>query len=106
MYAIRSYYGNRFQAIGEKGNGLSFVPCTGRGTFRFDAAFLAANSLAFVLLFCFVYGVWKPEKVKYVMRKLTDRLAPYIGKKTDSAVLHLVEQIDREIDHFHSYNFV
>ncbi|AAM06515.1 TPA: flippase-like domain-containing protein [Methanosarcina acetivorans] len=69
--------------------------------YEFDAAFLVANSLVFVLLFCFVYGVWRPEKVKYLMRKLTDRLAPYIGKKTDAAVLHLMEQIDGEIDHFH-----
>ncbi|KKH92953.1 hypothetical protein EO95_09065 [Methanosarcina sp. 1.H.T.1A.1] len=69
--------------------------------YEFDAAFLTVNFLVFVLLVFFVYGVWKPEKVKYVTHRLTGRLAPFFGKKTDAAVSHLMEQIDREIDHFH-----
>jgi len=69
--------------------------------YEFDAAFLTVNFLVFVLLVFFIYGVWKPEKVKYVTRKLTGRLAPFFGKKTDAAVSHFMEQIDREIDHFH-----
>ena len=69
--------------------------------YKFDAAFLTANFLVFVLLVFFIYGVWKPEKVKYVTRRLTGRFAPFFGKKTDAAVSHLMEQIDREIDHFH-----
>lgn len=69
--------------------------------YRFDAAFLTANLLVFVILLFFIYGVWKPEKVKSITRRLTGRLAPLFGKKTDAAVSHLMEQIDEEIDHFH-----
>ncbi|HII79618.1 MAG TPA: flippase-like domain-containing protein [Methanosarcina sp.] len=69
--------------------------------YKFDAAFLIANVLVFVLLVFFIYGVWKPEKVKHITRRLTGRLAPFFGKKTDAAISHLMEQIDREIDHFH-----
>ena len=69
--------------------------------YEFDAALLTANILVFVLLVFFIYGVWKPEKVKYVTHRLTGKLALFFGKKTDAAVSHLMEQIDREIDHFH-----
>lgn len=69
--------------------------------YEFDAALLTANILVFVLLVFFIYGVWKPDKVKYVTHRLTGKLALFFGKKTDAAVSHLVEQIDREIDHFH-----
>ena len=69
--------------------------------YEFDAALLTANILVFVLLVFFIYGVWKPEKVKYVTHMLTGRLAPLFGKKTDAAVSHFMEQIDREIDNFH-----
>ncbi|AKB17844.1 flippase-like domain-containing protein [Methanosarcina sp. WWM596] len=69
--------------------------------YEFDAALLTANVLVFVLLVFFIYGIWKPEKVKYVTHRLTSKIAPFFGKKTDAAVSHLMEQIDREIDHFH-----
>ncbi len=69
--------------------------------YEFDAALLTANILDIVLLLFFIYGVWKPEKVKYVTHRLTGKLALFFGKKTDAAVSHLMEQIDREIDHFH-----
>ncbi|WP_410507323.1 flippase-like domain-containing protein [Methanosarcina hadiensis] len=69
--------------------------------YKFDAVFLTANFLVFIILAFFIYGVWKPEKVKYLTRKLTGRLAPFFGKKTDAAISHLMEQIDTEIDHFH-----
>lgn len=69
--------------------------------YKFDAAFLTANFLVFVILIFFIYGVCKPEKVKHITRRLTGRLAPFFGKKTDAAISHLMEQIDREIDHFH-----
>jgi len=69
--------------------------------YKFDAVFLTANFLVFLLLVIFIYGVWKPEKVKHITHRLTGRLALFFGKKTDSANSHLMEQIDREIDHFH-----
>jgi glycosyltransferase 2 family protein len=69
--------------------------------YKFDAAFLTANFLIFIILVSFIYGVWKPEKIKYITRRLTGRLAPFFGKKTDAAISHFMEQIDREIDHFH-----
>ncbi|MDQ1276235.1 MAG: glycosyltransferase 2 family protein [Euryarchaeota archaeon] len=69
--------------------------------YKFDAVFLTANFLVFMLFAFFIYGVWKPEKVKHITRKLTGRLAPFFGKKTDAAISHLMEQIDTEIDHFH-----
>jgi uncharacterized protein (TIRG00374 family) len=69
--------------------------------YKFDAVFFTANFLVFILLVLFIYGVWKPEKVKQITRLLTGRLAPFFGKRTDAAISHLMEQIDREIDHFH-----
>lgn len=69
--------------------------------YKFDAAFLTANFLVLIILVLFIYGVWKPEKIKHITHKLTGRLAPHFGKKTDAAISHLMEQIDTEIDHFH-----
>jgi len=69
--------------------------------YEFDAAFVIANSLVFVIIFFFIYGVWKPEKVKHIIHRLAGKLAPLLGKRTDDTLFHLTEQIDREIDHFH-----
>lgn len=49
--------------------------------YKFDAAFFTANFLVFLLLVFFIYGVWKPEKVKYITRRLTGRLAPFFLEK-------------------------
>ncbi|MCQ1536977.1 flippase-like domain-containing protein [Methanosarcina sp. KYL-1] len=69
--------------------------------YEFDAAFLTANTLVFIILAFFVYGVWKPEKVKLMTHRTVERLTPLFGKRTDAAISHLMEQADREIDHFH-----
>ncbi|MDD3041617.1 MAG: flippase-like domain-containing protein [Methanosarcinaceae archaeon] len=73
--------------------------------YEFDAAFMFANLLVFVILLFSVYGVWKPQKVKKAMHRIMGRLSPYLGKRTDSAVSHFLEQLDREIDHFHESVF-
>lgn len=66
-----------------------------------NVALLTANFLAFIVLIFFIYGVWKPEKVKIITHKITGRLAPLLGKRTDASISHLTEQVDREIDLFH-----
>jgi uncharacterized protein (TIRG00374 family) len=69
--------------------------------YKFDAVFATANLLVFSLLTVFIYGIWKPEKIKSVTRRLTGRFAHVFGRKTDTAISHLMEQIDQEVDHFH-----
>ncbi|NLO30576.1 MAG: flippase-like domain-containing protein [Methanosarcina mazei] len=69
--------------------------------YKFDAVFLTANLLVFVIFVLVIYGVWKPQKMKHITRRISGKLAPFFGKKTDTAISHLMEQIDREIDHFH-----
>ncbi|MFZ2499853.1 MAG: lysylphosphatidylglycerol synthase transmembrane domain-containing protein [Methanosarcina sp.] len=69
--------------------------------YKFDAAFLIANSLVFTILLFFIYGLLKPEKVKHIIHRITGKIAPFFGKRTDEALFHLTEQIDREIDNFH-----
>jgi len=69
--------------------------------YKFNAAFVIANSLVFIILVFFIYGLWKPEKVKHIIHRIAGKLAPFLGKQTDDALFNLMEQIDREIDHFH-----
>ncbi len=69
--------------------------------YKFDAAFVTAISLVFAILFFFIYGIWRPEKVKHIIHRIAGKLAPFLGKRTDDALFHLTEQIDGEIDHFH-----
>jgi uncharacterized protein (TIRG00374 family) len=66
-----------------------------------DVALLTANLLAFIVLIFFIYGVLKPDKVKIIIHKITGRIAPLLGKRTDASISHLTEQVDREIDLFH-----
>ncbi|HWR25759.1 MAG TPA: flippase-like domain-containing protein [Methanosarcina sp.] len=68
---------------------------------KFDAVILVANLIVFISLFLFIYGVWKPEKVKYLIQRITRKLAPLMGKRTDAALTNLMERVDMEIDHFH-----
>ncbi len=69
--------------------------------YQFDAALIIANSLVFIILLFFVYGIWKPEKLKHIIHKLAGKLAPFLGKRTDDVLFNFAEQIDREIDNFH-----
>lgn len=69
--------------------------------YKFDAALLIAISLVFTILFIFIYGIWKPEKVKYIIHKSAAKLAPFLGKGTDNILFHFTDQIDGEIDNFH-----
>jgi len=69
--------------------------------YEFDAAFLTANALVFLILLGFVYSLWKPEKVKSTMHRVLSKISPFFGKRTDTAISHILEQVDREIDHFH-----
>lgn len=69
--------------------------------YKFDAAFIIANSLVFLLIFLFAYGLWKPENLKHIIHRLSEKLAPHLGKQKDKKLLHFTEQIDKEIDHFH-----
>ena len=69
--------------------------------YEFDAALLTANALVFLILLCFVYSLWKPEKVKSAIHHGVSRVSPFIGKRTDTTISHILEQVDREIDHFH-----
>lgn len=73
--------------------------------YEFDVAFMFANLLVFAILVFFVYGVWKPHKVKKAMHRIVTGLSPHFGKRTDTAVSHFLEQLDLEIDHFHESMF-
>jgi uncharacterized protein (TIRG00374 family) len=68
---------------------------------RFDVVIMIANLIVLISLFLFIYGVWKPEKVKYLIQEITRKLAPLMGKRTDAALTNLMEKVDMEIDHFH-----
>lgn len=69
--------------------------------YRLDAAFLIGNFLVFMIFALFAYGIWKPEKVKFITHRLAGMIALFFGKKTDASISHIVEQIDTETDHFH-----
>jgi uncharacterized protein (TIRG00374 family) len=69
--------------------------------YEFDAAFLTANALVFLILLGFVYSLWKPEKVKSAMHRVLSKASPLFGKRTETTISHILEQVDREIDHFH-----
>jgi len=69
--------------------------------YEFDIALIIASLLVFAILLLFIYGVWKPEKLKRIINRLADKLAPFMGKWTDDSIFHLTERIDNEIDHFH-----
>lgn len=66
-----------------------------------DAALLIANFLAFMILIFFIYGLWKPGKVKNIIHEMTDRFAHVLGKWTDISITYFTEQVDKEIDLFH-----
>jgi len=68
---------------------------------KLNTVLLTANLLAFIVLIFFIYGLWKPEKIKNIIHKITARIAPLLGKRTDTSLSHFMEQIDREIDLFH-----
>lgn len=68
---------------------------------KLNVALLTANLLAFIVLGFFIYGLWRPEKLKTITSRITGRIAPLLGKRTDASISHLIEQVDREIDLFH-----
>ncbi|WP_279384961.1 flippase-like domain-containing protein [Methanosarcina barkeri] len=68
---------------------------------KFNVALLIASLLALMALSFFIYGLWKPEKVKNIIRRITGRIAPLLGKHTDASISHLMEKVDREVDLFH-----
>ena len=69
--------------------------------YELDAVFLTANLLVLIILAMFIFGVWRPAKLKLIIHGITDRLAPFLGKRNDAAVSHFRKQLDREIDFFH-----
>jgi uncharacterized protein (TIRG00374 family) len=68
---------------------------------KFNMALLIASLLALIVLSFFIYGLWKPKKVKNIIRRITGRIAPLLGKQTDASFSHLMEKVDREVDFFH-----
>jgi glycosyltransferase 2 family protein len=68
---------------------------------RLSMALLIANLLAFIALGFFIYGLCRPEKLKNITCRITGKLAPLLGKRTDASISHLTERVDREIDLFH-----
>lgn len=69
--------------------------------YRLNVVLVMASSLVLLALFSFVYTIWKPSKMKHVIHWITGKIAPFFGKKTNTALLGLIEQIDREVDLFH-----
>ena len=43
---------------------------------KLNAALLTANILAFIILIFFIYGLWKPEKVKIITHRITAQTCP------------------------------
>lgn len=66
-----------------------------------DAVFLTAILLVLIILAMFLFGVWKPAKLKTIIYFLTDKLSPILGKRTDSALSQFRTRLDMEIDFFH-----
>lgn len=69
--------------------------------YRLNVVLVMASSLVLLALFSFVYAIWKPSKMKYIIHWTAGKIAPFFGKKTNTALLKLTEQIDREIELFH-----
>ena len=69
--------------------------------YRLNFVLVMASSLVLLVLFSFVYAIWKPSKMKHVIHWTTDKIAPFFEKKTNNAFLGLTKQIYREIERFH-----
>jgi glycosyltransferase 2 family protein len=69
--------------------------------YKLDVALLTASCLALFALVFFIYGLCKPHKVKNIILRIIRIFAPFLGKRTDDEIVHLMEQIDREMDLFH-----
>lgn len=69
--------------------------------YRLNVVLAMASSLVLLALFSVVYTIWKPSKMKYVIHRITGKIASLFGKNTNAAILGLIERIDREIDLFH-----
>ena len=70
-------------------------------SYELDAVFLTANLLVLIILAMFLFGVWKPAKLKIIIYGITEKLSPFLGKRTDSALSHFRMRLDTEIDFFH-----
>lgn len=69
--------------------------------YRLNVVLGMASSLVLIVLFSFVYAIWKPSKMKHIIHWTAGKIAPFFGKKTNTALLKLTEQIYREIELFH-----
>ena len=69
--------------------------------YKLDVALLTASCLAFFALILFIYGLCKPEKVENIILRVIKIFAPFLGKRTDYEIAHLIEHIVREMDLFH-----
>ena len=67
----------------------------------FDAMFIFAELVLVVTLFLTLYAIWKPGPTKKVTYFFVRRLAPLIGKKTDTALEKIIARVDSEFEHFH-----
>jgi uncharacterized protein (TIRG00374 family) len=67
----------------------------------FDAMFIFAELVLIFILFLTLYAVWKPEPTKKVVYIIVRKLAPLLGKKTDSALEKVILRVDSEFEHFH-----
>nr|WP_321498796.1 flippase-like domain-containing protein [uncultured Methanolobus sp.] len=67
----------------------------------FDAMFIFAEIMLMFILFLTLYAVWKPEPTKKVVFFLVNKLAPFLGKRTDAAIDKIMKKVDTELDHFH-----
>lgn len=69
--------------------------------YRLNIVLVMASSLVLLALFAVVYTIWKPSKMKHIIHRITGKIAPFFGKITNTALLEIIERIDREIDLFH-----
>ncbi len=67
----------------------------------FDFMFIFAELGLIIILFLTLYALWKPGPTKKVVYFFVHRLAPILGKKTDSALEKVIGRVDSELEHFH-----
>ena len=67
----------------------------------FDFMFIFAELGLIIILFLILYALWKPGPTKKVVYFFVNRLAPILGKKTDSALEKVIERVDSELEYFH-----
>lgn len=69
--------------------------------YQFDAVFVLADAFVISVILLFLYGMWRPEHTRVVIHTVVYRIAGLLGKRTDTALSHVLERLDSELEQFH-----